>query len=84
MQTIPAQLASEVWVVIIEHREGQDVTAHQTMQGARDYLAAYCAEWWKDVNDAPPPSDPGELIFAYFEACSEKRSITCCWVREGR
>ena len=60
-------------------------SVHQTEGGAKDYVAAYCEEWWNEVgNKDDMPTDIAELIASYFEACNERYSITHCWVREGR
>jgi hypothetical protein len=47
-----------MFVVVISHREGMDVTVHQSHTGARDYLVDYCRD-----SDDPPPDDPEEAIF---------------------
>jgi hypothetical protein len=80
----PAPIASTVFVLVIEHREGQDITVHQTDAGAKDYLAAYCREWWSESSDDPMPGILDDLIASYFEGSNERWSITQCWVREGK
>jgi hypothetical protein len=70
-----------MFVVVINHREGMDVTVHQSHTGARDYLADYCREWW--YSDDPPPDDPEEAIIQYFENNDEYWSIQECVVREA-
>jgi len=78
------RLASEVWVLVLEHRDGQDVTVHQTEAGARDYLLAYCQEFWREVSDAPFPLEEEEGVAEYFQASTDRYSINHCYIRNGR
>jgi hypothetical protein len=69
-----------VFVVVISHREGMDVTVHQSHTKARDYLADYCRERWS--SDDPPPDDPEEAIIHYFEDKDEYWTIRECAIYE--
>jgi len=59
-----------VWVLVIEHDHGLDVSAHADEQHARDALAAYVEQWWDHEIDRECDAMPAErdkAIEAYFE-----------------
>lgn len=37
-----------VWVLIIDHQHGTDISVHASCQDARQALYAYCAQQWDD------------------------------------
>lgn len=65
--------SGEVFVLVIEHRHGFDVTAHRTQDGALDTVHGYVAQWWdQEINGGradktPMPADRDEAIRDYFE-----------------
>lgn len=63
-----ARLVETVWVLIINHRPGNDITVHASRDAAYAALAAHCRESWSlegFVEDAPEDDD--ELIVQYFD-----------------
>lgn len=62
-----------VWVLVIEHDHGLNVSAHADEQHARDALAAYVEQWWDhevdgdDWEDDAMPAERDKAIEAYFE-----------------
>lgn len=77
-----------VYVLVISHRHGDNVTVHTTEEGAHGELAAYCDErWnsWEHPTTATKPEDNQELIDGYFETVSgdESYEIHFCGVNKG-
>ena len=57
----------KVWVLIIEHRHGTEVTTHKTDTGAWAQLAAYVNDWWVDeMPNVTKPDNNDEAIDTYF------------------
>lgn len=56
-----------VYVLLITHRFGTDVTVHTTRRAARDDLHAYVQEEWERELGGTMPVDPDEAIARYFE-----------------
>ncbi len=70
----------EVYLLVIDHKRGTDISAHRTAEGAANALRAYCADWWdKESGGKPRPSD-NDLIDSYFTETdySENYEITSC------
>lgn len=61
-------------VLITDHSDGQTVTIHRTLEGAKAALIEYVREYWqKEVGDDDPiPDDPTTAIRAYFEATEDE------------
>ena len=38
-----------VWVLVIDHEHGTNISAHATEDGAKYALYEYCREWWDDA-----------------------------------
>ncbi|MFA9261750.1 MAG: hypothetical protein ACEQSB_00120 [Undibacterium sp.] len=55
-----------VHILIIHHRQGENVTAHASHEEARKELYDYCLEEWSSSRD-PLPQDHDEAIDEYFE-----------------
>jgi hypothetical protein len=74
-QTEAQTTGTEVFVLVIEHRHGNNITAHRTEDGARAWVRSYVGDWWdqeinggKDEADALLiPEDDAEAIRHYFE-----------------
>jgi hypothetical protein len=75
----------KVYVLIIEHRHGRNVSVHYSDEEASIEVAAYCRDWWdrevsvrkhgftsEDTPTEPMPDDPGQLIAQYFEAADDE------------
>lgn len=77
---------SQVWVLSIHHRHGEDTTVHASESAARDALAGYVVQCWPEVagteysgsdgqlRRVPQelPADPGQAIATYFEASPDE------------
>lgn len=64
---------SNVYVLQIDHRHGEDVSVHESEQGARAAAANWAREYWDEVaglSDVPDetPSDDEDAISIYFDA----------------
>jgi hypothetical protein len=68
-----------VWVLIIDHREGRTVTVHTTQALAERALNDWCDEWWEsELGKMTRPAD-GDLIAAYFDMVQdESADIEIC------
>lgn len=62
--------AGRVWVLVIEHRHGTDLTAHRTEERARQWLGEWVEQWWHEVADkvGDLPATATDAIGVYFEA----------------
>ena len=57
-----------MWVLMVEHRHGTDVSIHRTEQGAKDALTVYVDYWWgREFPGAAAPADDNERVTEYFE-----------------
>ncbi|MBU8838953.1 MULTISPECIES: hypothetical protein [Mycobacteriaceae] len=77
---------SQVWVLSIHHRHGEDTTVHASEPAARDALAGYVVQCWPEVagteysgsdgqlRRVPQelPADPDQAIATYFEASPDE------------
>ena len=64
---------TNVWVGVIDHRQGTDLYASATEAGIWAQLAAWVREQWPDCGpDETMPEDNFELVDAYFEFQSER------------
>lgn len=68
-----------VWVLCINHRHGTNVEVYLTEEGAIQGLADYVEGQWENeitsLEDSPEkPSDPEEMVDAYFEFMSYDES----------
>jgi hypothetical protein len=62
-----------VWVCVITHKYGEDISAHATEESALAEVDAYVEEWWEREmgKDAPMPEAAAERRDAYFEKTME-------------
>ena len=62
------------WVLLINHKHGQNISVHATEEGAQQALHAYCRDWWDEgiIEQYGKPEDLSreEFIDAYFD-CHE-------------
>ena len=73
---------TDVWIVSITHHQGNDITAHTTEAGARQYLADYCREWWHELEGISMPSSEADIIREWFvERPNEIYSLFRTWLR---
>ncbi|WP_439398545.1 hypothetical protein ACRQ5Q_14660 [Bradyrhizobium sp. PMVTL-01] len=62
----------KVWVLIIDHRHGTDVTVHASKLEADAIMYAYCDKWWeREYPDEPRPDD-SKLVARYWERQSDQ------------
>ncbi len=58
----------KVHVVVIHHRHGMNLSAHDTAKGAEEEVGRYVAdEWDAEIKDRPYPTDSSIAITVYFE-----------------
>jgi len=62
-----------VFVLIVEHRHGQNVAVHKTRAEAEANLDSYVVEWWSDLGpgiggdpEVPMPDNATDRIARYF------------------
>lgn len=73
-----------VYVLIIDHRHGRNVSIHETDVDANVEVANFAREWWETETSgyggesAIMPSDPGQLVSEYFDASGEIWSVEEC------
>ena len=79
-------MVSQVWVLSIHHRHGEDTTVHASESAAHGALLGYVAQWWLEVagteysgsdgqlRHAPQelPVDADVAIATYFEASPDE------------
>lgn len=68
-----------IWLLTIEHKHGEEQSAHLTEDAAKDALHAYVQEWWeKDGPGGDIPTDRDTVIIAYFygDKAAESYSLT--------
>lgn len=68
--------APSLWLLIVEHVHGHDLSIHLDEEAARGELRSYVEQWWEQ--DGPSraiPADYLEAVTAYFEASSESYRI---------
>jgi hypothetical protein len=67
----------DLWVLVIEHRHGTDVTIHRSEGGARRTLYGFVDQWWTD--EMPPgkecPANPHDAIYEYFDHTEESYTL---------
>ncbi len=68
-----------VYVLIITHKYGENVSTHSTSKLAQSELYEFVEEWWGDcgdMHDLPetPPKDHKQAIDAYFKHQMEHTS----------
>lgn len=64
----------KVYVLVIEHRHGEDLYVCRTTRGARKRLDAYVREWWDyEMGSFSMPATESERIEEYFLEMSEQR-----------
>jgi hypothetical protein len=79
---IKANARESVWVLVISHRHGNDITVHRTKEEADGALYLYCVQWWDEymVNAngsvKKMPKNPDVVVERYFEA-AEGESYEC-------
>lgn len=57
----------KVWLLMITHRHGVDVSVYASPADAEFGLSRYVGEWWEtDGPDETMPEDKTEAIAAYF------------------
>lgn len=70
----------EVFVLVISHKHGEDVSVHRTNEGAMEELYQFVQEWWESRMEGPLPSDKADAISAYFtemsDGCGEENYST--------
>ena len=65
---ISSKSGISVWVLIIEHAYGRNVSTHRSEAAAVNACAEYAREWWsKERIPGKKPKDPQTLIDRYFE-----------------
>lgn len=57
----------KVHVLVINHRHGINISAHDTARGAEEEVGRYVADEWDDEIKEPYPKDSSTAIKAYFE-----------------
>jgi hypothetical protein len=69
-----------VYVLIIDHKHGRDVSVHETDVDANIQVEHFARDWWStDGPDEPMPEDnPGDLISRYFDASGESWDVEEC------
>lgn len=74
MTNHPNRSRDAVFVFLVRHGHGHDISVHETDLGARVALETYAREWWnkempRDTAGHPPPmpADPENLVAAYFK-----------------
>ncbi|SER15297.1 hypothetical protein SAMN05518866_105215 [Sphingobium sp. YR768] len=67
----------EVQAAVIEHRHGMNIHVAVDAMALDVEIAAYCREWWSEIDDARNPNDlsVAEVISSYFE-CHPSESCT--------
>lgn len=75
--TTPSDTDRDIFVAIVVHEHGTEVWATSTLDGARNRLYRYVADWWdREVNAGkmpgdedwrPLPEDEQDAIDAYFD-----------------
>jgi hypothetical protein len=71
---------TEVYVLEIEHRHGNDITVYHSREAAEDSLLEYVKSYWEleIEDDVEKPEDDAELVDAYFEEMdNEFYNIEC-------
>lgn len=66
---------SEIWVLIIEHRHGQNVHVSATEPRAIQTLSEYVTEWWGDAatcGAGDMPENSTTAIELYFETVADE------------
>jgi len=59
-----------IHVLMIHHKHGQNVTAHDTAKGADEELERYVAdEWDAEINEPYPKDEP---VKVYFEKAEDE------------
>jgi hypothetical protein len=65
--------AATVWVMVISHRHGDDVSVFATRQGAVDCLATYVEDNWAYLFGADPmPDDVDVAITKWFDVVGDE------------
>lgn len=62
-----------IWICHIDHKHGEDYTAHLTEEQAWHTAYAYAKEWWSEYVEDPETPEDSELVDAvnlYFERSS--------------
>ncbi len=57
----------KVHVLVIHHRHGINLSAHDTAKGAEEEVGRYVADEWDDEIKEPYPEDSSTAIKTYFE-----------------
>lgn len=87
--TLPAPAAqpAEVWVAVVDHRHGSNVTVADTREAGFAVIHEFVTEWWPTEMgpDETIPEDPQEAIDAYFEHVDdESYTLTASSVMTSR
>ena len=63
----------KIWVLVITHKHGEDVTAYRSEVLMKHGLAEFCRQWWsKEFGiEKPMPKDDDALVNQYFFQVSE-------------
>lgn len=70
----------KVFVVVWEHRYGQDMWVFTSLERAKEQRRKIAEEWFdKECPHLDKPEDRDELADMYFEETQEYES---CWTRE--
>lgn len=79
----------QVWVSRIDHRHGQNLSAHRSPAGAHAEVAEFARQWWgeaREFDDTLPlraPVDDAEATAMYFAVHDEESyDIQCLTVGE--
>jgi hypothetical protein len=72
--TRPASQPADVYVLVIQHRHGEDMYVCRTERSARRRLDEYVREWWDhEMPDRQMPKGRSERIDEYFREMGELR-----------
>jgi hypothetical protein len=65
---------ANVYVLVIEHRHGDDLYVCRTQRSARTRLDEYVREWWDhEMPDRKMPKKRQERILEYFAEMSDRQ-----------
>lgn len=66
-----------IYILIIEHQHGVDVSAHRIPESAYAALASYCRDFWNEAYDEnpklgdEPPADDKMAVELYFKTLAD-------------
>jgi hypothetical protein len=62
----------KVWVLIVDHKHGTNVTAHPTREAAESANRDYCDEWWDREFGAETRPSGDQIAAEYWRRMSER------------